>query len=220
MAKKQTTQKMPRGFDLRKAIRGERIYKSNVIKRDRAARKFFENNQINANTAHLKIGSLYLMEYFYPKTEDQLEYYDAMPCSIFFGRVKTKKGEPRVLAFNLHYYPPRIRFQVLARVMEIFKPFYQKMWASDSPSDISYFNYKMLVYQLQKAKLDFGVRMYIPKLIGDCLLVEPQHWQKAVFTEGRFHKRTRQAIMNYWKQRKIDGALNRRSASQGAPPKP
>lgn len=154
------------------------------------------------------------MNYFEPKTEEQLEYYDAMPCTIFFGRVKNKKGEPRVLGFNIHYYPPRIRFQILTRIMSIFEPFYRKMWDKTSPQDLSYFDYNMLLWQLQKAKLDFGVRMYIPDLIGKCYLVQPQYWSKAVLTEGKFKKRTRAAILNYWKQLKINYArLNQAKAA-------
>lgn len=214
MAKKQTTKqtttnkqtappKMPKNYSLLKAIREEKDYKSNTVRRDKNARNFFGANQIPANRNKLKIGSLYLMDYFEPKTKDQLEYYDAMPCSIFFGNFKNEKGEPRVIAFNIHYYPPRIRFQVLDRVMKIFEPFYQKQWASSRPNDLSYFSYGMLLSQLRKAKLEFGVRMYIPSLIGDCYLVEPRYWSKAVFTEGRFKKRTRQAILNYWKNLKV-----------------
>ena len=51
---------------------------------------------------------------------------------------------------------------------------------------------------LEKAKLDFGVRMYIPELVKEARLIPPKYWEIAVFTEGWFKKRTRIAIMNYW----------------------
>ena len=210
------TNKMPKHYNLHQAIMQEKDYKSNVVRRDKNSRKFFESNHVAADQSKLKIGSLYLMDYFEPKTEEQLKYYDAMPCTIFFGRVKNKQGEPRILGFNVHYYPPRIRFQVLTRIMSIFEPFYRKMWDKTKPDDLSYFDYNMLLYQLQKAKLDFGVRMYIPDLIGKCCLVEPQYWSKAVLTEGRFRKRTRDAILNYWKQRKIDYARINQAAAAGS----
>lgn len=221
MAKKQKV-KMPKGFDLKEAIKKEKDYKSNVIRRDKNSRKFFEQaqNKFPANPDRFKIGSLYLFDYFEPKTRDQLEYYDAMPCTIFFGRMRTKNGDKRILGFNIHYYPPRIRYRVLDRIMQIYKPFYEDMWADDNPSDMSYFQYMMLIHQLQKAKLDFGVHMYIPDLVGKCQLVEPKDWQKAVFTEGRFKKRTRQAIMNYWKNKTIDKGLTTRAKNAGAPSTP
>ena len=221
MAKKQTV-KMPRGFDLREAIKKEKDYKSNVIRRDKNSRKFFEQaqNKIPAMPNKFKIGSLYLFDYFEPKYREELEYYDAMPCTIFFGRCKNKAGEKRILGFNLHYYPPRIRYMVLDRIMQIYKPFYEQMWSDNDPGDMSYFQYMMLIHQLEKAKLTFGVHMYIPDLVGKCQLIEPKDWQKAVFTEGRFKKRTRAAIMNYWKNLKIDKSLSVRATNTGAPSVP
>ena len=70
--------------------------------------------------------------------------------------------------------------------------------------ELSYINYKMLLQQLQKAKLDFGVRMYIPNLMASVTPIPVKDWQKVVFTEGRFKKQTRDAILNYWKN-KSDG---------------
>lgn len=220
MAKK--VEKMPKDYDLQSAIKKDKVYKSNVIRRDKSVRKFFEQaqNKVPADPNKLKVGSLYLMNYFEPKYGEELEYYDAMPCVIFFGRCKNKEGQRRILGFNIHYYPPRIRYQVLGRIMEIYKPFYSDNWNDDKPGDMGYFTYLMLIDQLKKAKLDFGVRMYIPDLIGKCKLVTPKNWQKAVFTEGRFKKRTRAAIMNYWKSKTIDKALSKRAKKAGQPPKP
>ena len=220
MAKKNPNS-MPRGFKLIKAIREEKqLYKANTVRRDKKSRQILEPTSPQASPNKLKVGSLYLMDYFEPKTEEQLEYYDAKPCTIFFGRCKNKDGEKRVLGFNIHYYPPRIRFQVLDRIMDIFMPFYESMWNDQDPKDLSYFDYKMLVWQLQKAKLDFGVRMYIPDLIGKCQLIEPKDWQKAVYTEGRFKKRTREAILKYWRNKLIDKKLTKRAKKAGAPPIP
>lgn len=212
---------MPKDFSLKHAIHSEyQLYKANAQRRDKKVRQYFEEstNKISVNKSKLKIGSLYMFQYFQPKLEEELEYYDAMPCVIFFGRCKTKEGEPRVLGFNLHYYPPRIRYLVLDRIMEIFKPFYKNSWGKTDPRDMEYFTYMMLVFQLQKAKLDFGVHMYIPDLISNAQLIEPKDWQKAVFTEGRFKKRTRNAILNYWKNKQIDRALINRASKQGSVP--
>jgi hypothetical protein len=56
---------------------------------------------------------------------------------------------------------------------------------------------------LQKAKLDFGIRMYIPQLMHQIQPIPPKDWQKAVFTEGHFRKETRVQILNYWKNKSM-----------------
>lgn len=208
-------EKMPRDFKLIKAIRGEKIYKDNNVRRDKVARKYLNEHCQSMGPRTLTPGQLVLFEYFEPKTKEDLEYYDAMPCTIFFNIIKTKKGEKRVLGFNIHYYPPRIRFRVMDRIMEIFNSVYKKSWSEPLKQEVSYFDYNLLVYQLQKAKLDFGVRMYIPELISSIRPVPPKDWQKAVFTEGRFKKRTREAIINYWKQRAENQNLNKRVTKAG-----
>lgn len=190
--------KVPKDFDLLEAIRSEKIYKSNVIKRDRYARKWINENCTQYNNHSALPGAFLAFNYFEPKTKEELEYYDAMPCAIFFARFKTQKGEWRVLAWNVHYYPPRIRYQVLTRVYEIYKPFYANNWIDPVTQEISMFNYKLLMAQLDKNGLGFGVREYIPNLMRDIRPVPIKGWSIAVFTEGRFKKRTKEQIMNYW----------------------
>ena len=201
--KKIVKEKPPKDFSLIKEIRSEKDYKSNVIRRDKNARKYIDEHYDIKGKPSILPGQLITFNYFEPATKDQLEYYDAMPCTIFFGIVKTKNG-PRVIGFNIHYYPPRIRFQLLDRIFDIFKPIYLKNWNGPLNEELSYFNYKMLTYQLQKAKLDFGIREYIPNLMGKIIPIPPKGWSKAVFTEGRFKKETREQILRYWKD-KSDG---------------
>lgn len=212
MAKKTPkTPKPPKDFQLIKAIRGQKqkntqgepvLYKANVIRRDTLARKFIDENVQTTNTNPIFPGQLVMFNYFQPKTKEQLKYYDAMPCTIFFGIKKTDEGV-RVIGFNIHYYPPRIRFQIMDRIFDIFKPLYLESWDKSLGSEMSDFNYKMLMRQLQKAKLDFGIRMYIPELIHKIMPIPPKYWQKAVFTEGKFKKQTRLQILNYWKNKAI-----------------
>jgi ribosomal protein S26 len=209
MAKKTTGNKPPKTYQLIKAIRGTKqgniegegkLYKANVVRRDKNVRKLIESEVPKTGSGKISPGQLIMFNYFYPKTEKQLQYYDAMPCTIFFGIVKAKEGK-RVLGFNLQYYPPRIRFQIIDRIFEIFKPLYLESWDSPLQNEMSDFNYKMLMRQLQNAKLDFGVRMYIPSLIHKVAPIPPMYWQKAVFTEGHFKKETREQILNYWKEK-------------------
>ena len=208
MAKKIATKKPDKTFQLIKAIRGIKqknnegeasLYKANVKRRDASVRKYIDENVSTKSKTSIMPGQLIMFNYFQPKTEEQLKYYDAMPCTIFFGTIKTKEG-PRVIGFNIHYYPPKIRFMLMDRIFDIFKPMYLESWDTSLPEEISDFNYKMLIRQLQKAKLDFGIREYIPQLMHKITPIPPTYWQKAVFTEGRFKKETREQILNHWKK--------------------
>lgn len=209
---KNTKVKKPdRNFQLIKAIQGKpqknndgeaSLHKANIQKRDTRVRKLVENEIKPTNSAKIFPGQLVMFNYFTPKTQEQLQYYDAMPCTIFFGIVKTKEG-PRVIGFNLHYYPPKIRYQVIDRIFEIFKPLYLDSWDKALQEEMPDFNYKMLIRQLQKAKLDFGIREYIPNLMHKITPIPPMYWQKAVFTEGHFKKETRAQILNYWKNKSM-----------------
>lgn len=201
--KKKTIEKPPKDFSLIKAIRNEKDYKSNIIRRDTNVRKYIKENFDIKGKPSVLPGQLVMFNYFEPQTKDQLEYYDAMPCTIFFGIVNTKNGK-RVIGFNIHYYPPRIRYQVMDRIFEIFKPLYLKSWNEPLSEEMSYFNYKMLIQQLQKAKLDFGIREYIPNLMASVTPIPVKAWSKAVFTEGRFKKQTREQILKYWQNKSLD----------------
>ena len=197
---KRKSNKAPKDFDMYKAIREEKDYKSNVKRRDVNSRKYLEEHFEVKGKKSVLPGQLILFDYFEPATKDKLEYYDAMPCTIFFGIVNTKNGK-RVIGFNIHYYPPRIRFQLMNRIYEIFKPIYANQFNTALTEEMSYFNYKMLISQLQKAKLDFGIREYIPNLMARVTPIPVSNWPKAVLTEGHFKKETREQILNYWKNK-------------------
>lgn len=203
MAKSKKEQETPpKDFQLIKAIRSEKLYKSNIQNRDKYARKYIDENLSTKSKSSILPGQLIMFNYFEPATEEQLEYYDAMPCTIFFGVTNTKDGK-RVIGFNIHYYPPKIRYLVLDKIFEIFKQYYLPAWNKGLTKEIKYIEYQMLMEQLEKAKLDFGVRMYIPKLMHKVTPIPVKLWSKVVFTEGKFKKRTREAIMNYWRNKKI-----------------
>lgn len=202
---KKQNQKPPKNYDLIKEIRNDKLYKANIKRRNNSARKYIETNCTEGvnKTKNILPGQLIMFNYFEPKTEEDLKYYDAMPCTIFFGIHKTKEGE-RVIGFNIHYYPPRIRYQLMDRVFKVFEASYIKHWSRPLNEEIPVFSYELFMYQLKQAKLDFGVRMYIPNLMAKITPVPPNSWHKAVFTEGAFKKTTREAIMNYWRQKIVD----------------
>ena len=75
----------------------------------------------------------------------------------------------------------------------------KKIFNTTITEEISYFNYKMLIDQLQKAKLDFGIREYIPGLMSKITPIPVANWSKAVLSEGHFKKETReQILLSYW----------------------
>lgn len=193
------------GFNMLEAIRKHSVYKTNIIKRDKTVRNFIARHfDINMNwRKYIVPGQFLMFNYLEPKTKEELEYYDAMPCTIFFGIFKTKRGI-RVLGFNIHYYPPRIRYVLVNEIFNLFRGFYLKYWNRKMTAANSNFDYQYIIYRLQKAKLDFGIREYIPRLMTDIRPLTTNVWSRIVFTEGRFFKKTRDAILNYWKQKKID----------------
>ena len=198
LKKKKKGSKPDKNYSLIREIRKDNLYKSNIGRRDSTARKII-NEECEVSGPNDAIpGQLISFNYLQPKYAEDLEYYDAMPVTIFFGIVNTKEGQ-RILGFNIHYYPPRIRFQILDRIMEIWKPMYMKAWEEGLDKNLTHFNYIWLQSQLESAGLGFGVRMYIPALTGSIRVIPPKLWTKAVFTEGVFKKRTRAAILNYWR---------------------
>lgn len=189
-------------YSLIKDIREQKLIKASVEVRDKVARKYLTENYEQKGPNSVLPGQLVMFNYFNPITKEDLEYYDAMPVTIFFGIHNTEKGK-RIIGFNIHYYPPRIRYEVMNRIYEIYKPFYLKSFNTPIKSEMDHFEYEWLMRQLEKAKLDFGVRQYDPSLCGKIIPLPTEAWAKAVFTEGHFKKSTREKIMQYWKNKII-----------------
>lgn len=186
-------------FDLMDKIEDSPYYGKSPNNDDPRAREVLESLSITKNLSQAMVpGQLVLFKYFEPKTREELEYYDAFPLTIYFNQVNTSQGR-RYLGFNIHYYPPKMRFKVMSKIFEIYKPVYSKYFQDGTTKEMDAFDYRYLMDALQKAKLDFGVRMYIPELVAEARVIPPKYWQVAVFTEGWFKKRTREAIMKYWR---------------------
>lgn len=186
-------------YSLIKEIKKTPYYKHSADGNDEKARAFITEHVEIKGSGSIQPGQLIMFEYFEPKTKEELEYYDASPCTIFFNVVKTPEGK-RVLGFNIHYYPPKMRYNIMDKIFSIYKPIYTKYFKDGKSSSIDAFDYKYLIEALEKAGLGFGVRMYIPELIKKVRMIPPQLWHVAVFTEGWFKKQTRSAIMNYWQR--------------------
>lgn len=192
-------EKAPKNYDLLKDIRSQKLYKYNVDVRNTVARQYLNENYEPKSSQAIIPGQLVMFNYFEPKTKEELEYYDAMPMTIFFGVHVTEQGK-RVIGFNIHYFPPKMRYKIMERIYEIFKPFYLKSFNDPLTKELSHFDYHWMLEQLEKAGLEFGVRQYDPSLCSKVTPLPTEAWHIAVFTEGVFRKRTREMIMNYWRQ--------------------
>lgn len=184
-------------YELIKEIKKSPLY--NKTGRDEYARNFIDENGNQIGKNSLVPGQLILFNYFEPKTEEDLEYYDAQPCTIFFGLFNSSQGK-RYLGFNIHYYPPKLRYLIMNKIFEIYRPVWTKYFKDGITKEVDAFDYRYLVQALKRKNLDFGVRMYIPSLVGDPTEVPPNMWQVAVFTEGNFKKETRTQIMKFWQK--------------------
>lgn len=202
MAKKvENNIKMPKNYSLFTEIKKNPLYK--ISNRDKKARKILEDykqeNKTKMSKRNITPGQLVLFKYLNPKTQEELEYYDASPCTIFFGIFNSKQGK-RVLGFNIHYFPSQLRYKIMDKIFDMYKPFYRKYFETGLPSELDTFDYSFLTEELERHNLSFAVRMYIPNLIGDTFIVPPKLWTDALMTEGWFKKETRAAIMNYFKK--------------------
>lgn len=193
-----------KNFNLYEDIKKSPLYKKPTPKRDEFARDFLNSHAIKLGRASGKIvpGQLLLFQYFDPKTKEDLEYYDASPCTIFFGVYNAKEGK-RVIGFNIHYFPPRTRWIIMTEIFKIFKPIFMKYWETGITKEIDAFDYSYLMDELERQKLTFGVRQYDPKLIANIYNVPPNCFTAACYTEGWFKKQTREMIMNHWKNMKV-----------------
>jgi hypothetical protein len=190
-------QNAPSGFKMYKAIQDEKSYHRKVQARNNSVRKYLEESCQMEDQRSILPGQMIMFDYFEPKMKDELEYYDAKPVTIFFNIIETPLGR-RVLGFNLHYYPPRIRWFILDRIFEIFKPLYSRNWNQSLSKELYGFDYRFFMEQLEEQGLSFGVRMYDPELMKRIKPIPVNLWPKAAYTEGMFRKRTRDQILHYW----------------------
>jgi len=191
----------PRKFSLMQEVKKHPLYtKSNRDAKARAMIEEYKEKQEKKMTSKNNItpGQLVLFKYLNPKTKEELEYYDASPCTIFFGIFNSKEGK-RVLGFNIHYFPPQLRYRIMDKIYEMYRPVYRKYFETGVPQELDGFDYRFLTDELERHNLSFAVRMYIPNLIGDTYIVPPKLWPTSMMTEGWFKKETRAAIMNYFK---------------------
>lgn len=189
-----------KNFDLMESIKQNEFYKTPG--RDAKVRKWIDENIPLAKKGEIFPGQMVMFNYFNPKTAEDLKFYDAMPCTLFFGVFNSSQGR-RVLGFNVHYLPPALRYRVIDRIFKIYRPVYMKYFSQGLSHEIDGFEYQYIMGELEKIKLDWTVRMYDPILIGAVRTIAPEYWSTALLTEGHFKKDTQAHIMQLFKQESI-----------------
>ena len=188
----------PKRYSVMKDYRSVGLNKLAPNVADEVSRSYIERATKTMTANKVVPGQLISFNYFTPKTMDQLEYYDAKPVTIFFCVFNSKEGK-RILGFNIHYYPPKMRVKIMDKIYSIYRAVYSKYFDSPLPTGVDGFAYRALIDALKKAKLEFGVREYIPSLCHQVRQVPPNLWKIALYTEGVFKKQTREAILKHWK---------------------
>lgn len=205
--------KFPKNFDMLAYIKEDRLYKLEKISdKNQQARQYINKNCKRARKDSIYIGQMIMFEYFQPITKEQLEYYDAKPCTIFFGIRNTENGS-RVLGFNIHYLPPETRYVVVDKIFSMFKSAYKEAWNNPLNKSISKYDYSDIIYNIQQAKLDWCIRMYDPNLMKMIIPLPVNLWTKAVFTEGKFYKKSRDFILSLWNKYNINPKYTKRTST-------
>lgn len=151
---------------------------------------------------YLLPGQFAIFEYLHPKTEEQLEYYDATPFVLFFGLARDKKGNLRELGINLHYFPPFARARAINTVYEVYKRFYKMNFNEDQHRVNRVITWNQVKNLMRHSKVGFAVRMYIPILRSRTYVMPTRLLPTASFSEGHFSKQSLQNIMTYWRHYK------------------
>lgn len=208
--------KKKRNFDLLKdGIKENPLYtKPYNTKKVEASNIIKENCEI---VKKIVPGQLIYFNYFEPKTKEDLKYYDATPLTIYFSAFTSKEGHKMVLGFNIHYYPPKIRYRIMSLIYKLFRPMFNSTWEDGVRRERTEFNYDFIMKNLKKYNLDFGVRMYDVGLMHQTYLVPTKWFSTACFTEGNFKKETRAQIYAYWRNWE---PKQKRKAAADTDPKP
>lgn len=151
---------------------------------------------------YLLPGQISIFNYPNPKTEEDLDYYDKTPMTVFFGLTRDKKNNIREVGINVHYFPPFARTRVLNSIYEVFKQYY-KMQFNDPIHKVNhYINWPVLKRLCKKYKIGFAVKMYIPMLRRNTHIIPTRLLPTAIYTEGHFAKDVLTNIMTYWRHYK------------------
>lgn len=183
----------------------EAINNHPLVKRPTAIRSKLAYKEIIHNTKptkkYLLPGQVVLFHYAEPKFNEELEYYDRTPFTLFLGITRTKDGNIREVGLNLHYYPPFARARILNHTYEVFKPYFDKNFNDVTGKPNTFISYKQLKHLMRtNLKIAFGIKMYIPVLRQASWVIPTRLLSTAMYTEGHFSKASLQQIFHFWRQ--------------------
>lgn len=125
------------------------------------------------------VGRLYTFLYDDPKYKDELEFYSALPISLFIGYSAKAPDNPMMI--NVHFIPPQIRTAIFDRIyldnrskINSIEKLVVKNKTSDRPLDTTYYD---LQKSLVKSGYGFAIRSYIPERIKtEPLIISYADW--------------------------------------------
>lgn len=179
--------------DMSARVKDNEIWKkyNSTAKRDAKSREYLLQN-LPTRSVRIRPGDLMMFDYV-PIHKEELEYYDLKPVVIFFS---VRKGY--VVGFNIHYYPPLIRISIISGIIKMYKEFYCMR-----PKKRMAIDYYKIVRRLKRDGISIGIRMYKVDVIRNIRRVTFKNWGYAMLTEGKFMKKTRKYILNYWKSHRL-----------------
>lgn len=186
-------------FRMDEAIQNNPLAKKPTIMRSKLAYRELMK-ELKPTPKYLLPGQIAMFGYRNPKYKEELEYYDATPCVIFFGITRTNDNTIREIGFNLHYYPPFARMRILNTVYEVFKSYFQKYFNEAPNRPNQFVNYNILKRMLRRQKIAFGLRMYIPVLRGTTYVIPTRLVPTLAYTEGHFSGATLSNIRKFWRK--------------------
>lgn len=190
----------PEDYDFKKDVKQDTLYNAVLTKRDAGERRKLFRKYRGMSARNIKPGMLMMFNYNKPKTKEQLEFYDAKPVSLFFGRVRTDEGI-RVVAFNIHMMPRHARVSFLNDILKEYDDFYKDNWSEIWTRTVKKFKFNRIMKIIDNNSLNYIVRMYIPDLMEGVKFIPPEGWAMASNTEGHFKKKTLQNVIKRWKNR-------------------
>lgn len=186
-------------FNMLKAIDNHPLHSKPLNMRSKLAYQEIMN-EVKQSSRYLLPGMFAVFGYKYPKYRESLPYYDATPAVIFFGITRTKDNNIREVGFNLHYFPPFARARIIDIVYDVFNKYY-KMHFNEVPKKPSKFiSYEALLRMLNRYKIGFGLRMYIPVLRTQTYVLPTRLVPTMSYTEGHFSGATIAQIQKYWRR--------------------
>lgn len=187
-------------FRLNEALNNHPLSHKPVNIRSKLAYKELLSN-LKPTKKYLLPGQIVVFGYKAPKYKEELEYYDGTPMTMFCGITRTKDGNIREIGLNLHYFPPFTRARILQMTYNAFKPYFTKNFNEPSTKPNVFITWEHLKHIMStNQKIAFGIKMYIPVLRGNSLVVPTRLLPTAFYTEGHFAKATLQQIYKFWRQ--------------------